>query len=84
MCHAIDRTGASPRSDLKNHGYGWLLMQAIINYALFQGIREIEGDVLACNATMLRMCRELGFAVSHRSDDAQGTTVKLNPGEDSC
>jgi acetyltransferase len=49
------------RSDLKGRGIGWLLMQAIIEYARTEDIRRIEGQVLRDNATMLVMCSELGF-----------------------
>jgi acetyltransferase len=65
------------RSDLKNHGYGWLLMEALVEYARLQGISEIEGEVLANNANMLRMCREFGFAVSPCPNDARIRSVRL-------
>ena len=51
------------RSDLKDHGLGWLLMQKMIDYAPMQGIRVIEGQVLRENRAMLTMCKELGFRV---------------------
>lgn len=51
------------RSDLKGHGLGWLLMQLIIEYARSEGLGMIEGQVLAENTTMLRMCEELGFRI---------------------
>jgi len=51
------------RSDLKDRGLGWLLMQKMIDYARTQDIRVIEGQVLRENSTMLKMCRELGFRV---------------------
>jgi acetyltransferase len=51
------------RSDLKGRGLGWLLMQMIIEYARSEGLRVIEGQVLAENTTMLRMCSELGFQI---------------------
>ena len=57
------------RSDLKGHGLGWLLMQLLIEYARAEGIRAIEGQVLAENTSMLKMCRELGFEISHDPDD---------------
>ena len=55
------------RSDLKGRGLGWLLMQTIIEYARSEGLREIEGQVLRDNTTMLAMCRELGFSVQSGS-----------------
>jgi acetyltransferase len=52
------------RSDLKGRGLGWILMQMIIEYARAEGLRRIEGQVLAENTTMLSMCSELGFKVA--------------------
>jgi acetyltransferase len=59
------------RSDLKNHGLGWTLMQLIIEYAKSEGLKRISGLVLQENAVMLNMCRELGFAL--KSDPADRT-----------
>ena len=53
------------RSDLKGRGLGWALMQLIIEYARSEGLKVISGDVLAENTTMLDMCRDLGFEVTH-------------------
>jgi len=66
------------RSDLKGHGLGWLLMQLLIEYARAEGIRTIEGQVLSENITMLNMCRELGFEISHDPDDAALCDAKLS------
>jgi acetyltransferase len=52
------------RSDLKGRGLGWKLMELIIRYARAEGLKRIEGQVLADNVAMLQMCRELGFAVT--------------------
>ena len=38
-------------------------MQLIIEYARSEGLRRIEGQVLAENTVMLQMCRSLGFTV---------------------
>jgi acetyltransferase len=57
------------RSDLKGQGLGWMLMQQMIAYARKVRLREIHGDVLLENATMLAMCRDLGFAEMRDSDD---------------
>jgi acetyltransferase len=51
------------RSDLKGRGLGWRLMQLIIEYATSEGLKFIDGDVLAENTVMLAMCRELGFKI---------------------
>ncbi len=66
------------RSDLKGRGLGWLLMQLLIEYARAEGIRTIEGQVLSENTTMLRMCKELGFAISHDPEDPAVSDAKLS------
>ena len=66
------------RSDLKGRGLGWLLMQTIIEYARSEGLREIEGQVLRDNTTMIAMCRELGFSVRSDPDDASICVVRLS------
>ena len=66
------------RSDLKGHGLGWLLMRHLIDYAKATGIAEIYGSVLAENPTMLRMCRELGFAIRAEPGDLSVRRVSLN------
>ena len=66
------------RSDLKGRGLGWLLMQLLIEYARAEGIRTIEGQVLSENAKMLKMCKELGFAISHDPDDPTLSDAKLS------
>jgi GNAT superfamily N-acetyltransferase len=66
------------RSDLKGHGVGWLLMQSIIEYARREGLRRIEGQVLAENTTMLRMCSELGFQISADPHEENMRIVALN------
>jgi GNAT superfamily N-acetyltransferase len=65
------------RSDLKGHGLGWLLMQTLIEYARAEGIRTIQGEVLAENTTMLRMCAELGFHVADNAGEPGVRTVEL-------
>lgn len=66
------------RSDLKNHGLGWQLMQMIITYARAKGFRRIEGQVLHDNTTMLDMCRELGFEISTNRDEPYICDVSLS------
>jgi len=65
------------RSDLKGHGLGWLLMETLIDYARKERISLIEGEVLAENSTMLKMCREFGFHVETSPNDAHIRVVKL-------
>jgi GNAT superfamily N-acetyltransferase len=66
------------RSDLKNHGLAWQLMQMIIAYARTKGFRRVEGQVLRDNTTMLEMCRELGFEIRTDRDEPYICDVKLS------
>jgi acetyltransferase len=65
------------RSDLKGRGLGWILMQLLIEYARSEGLRVVEGHVLAENTTMLRMCAELGFRIVPDPQDANICVVTL-------
>lgn len=69
--------GVLVRSDLKGHGLGWRLMEHLIAYARAEGLAELTGWVLAENATMLRMCRELGFSVEAVPEEATVRLVRL-------
>jgi acetyltransferase len=68
------------RSDLKGRGLGWRLMRHLIDYARSEGLAELYGDVLGENATMLRMCRELGFRIEAPPDDPTLRKVTLDLG----
>jgi acetyltransferase len=57
------------RSDLKGRGLGWAMMQLIIEYARFQGLKRVYGQILQENSVMLKMCRELGFTVTSSTED---------------
>ncbi len=65
------------RSDLKGRGLGWRLMQHLIAYAKAEKLVELHGAVLADNTSMLKMCRELGFAVEAEPGDASVRRVRL-------
>jgi len=52
-------------------------MQLIIEYARSEGLRRIEGQVLAENTVMLQMCRNLGFKVSFDPGEADIMRVVL-------
>jgi acetyltransferase len=66
------------RSDLKGRGLGWKLMELMIQYARAEGLRRIDGQVLAGNVVMLRMCRELGFTVAGDEHDQAVLDVSLS------
>jgi acetyltransferase len=65
------------RSDLKGRGLGWLLMQMLLEYARAEGIVMVQGEVLAENTTMLRMCAELGFRIQQSPTDTNIRLVQL-------
>jgi acetyltransferase len=65
------------RSDLKGRGLGWTLMQLIIEYAKSEGLKRISGQVLQENSVMLKMCRDLGFAVKSDVEDQALCDVTL-------
>jgi len=69
--------GILVRSDLKGHGIGWKLMQIMIEYAQWLGLKIIEGQVLRENRTMLAMCESLGFRVKLDPDDPTLMHVSL-------
>ena len=65
------------RSDLKGQGIGWRLMQIMIEYARWLGLKMVEGQVLRENSTMLAMCQSLGFQVKADVDDSTLMHVTL-------
>ncbi|MGA7324994.1 MAG: bifunctional acetate--CoA ligase family protein/GNAT family N-acetyltransferase [Rhodomicrobium sp.] len=66
------------RSDLKGHGIGWALMRHLIAYARSAGLKMLQGCVLKENATMIQMCRELGFGVEADKEDPAIDAVTLD------
>ena len=66
------------RSDLKGRGLGWLLMEHLIEYARGEGLKQLFGEVLATNTTMLDMCRALGFRVETARGDVRIRHVTLD------
>ena len=70
------------RSDLKGRGLGWSLMQLIIEYAKAEGLKRISGQILQENTVMLKMCRELGFAIETDPQDRGLRDVTLTLGTD--
>ncbi len=63
------------RSDWKGRGLGYLLMHRLIAVARQRGIGELAGEVLRENEPMLRMCRELGFAITTERSDPGAMVV---------
>lgn len=75
--HDTGEYGILLRSDLKGLGLGWELMRLMIKWAKAEGLREVEGQVLRENATMLDMCRSLGFSIKADPDDLDLRIVTL-------
>ena len=75
-----DRTSAEfailVRSDLQGKRLGLLLMEKMIRYCRERGIGELVGDVLATNAGMLGLARDLGLEIAPGAD-ATVKSVKL-------
>jgi RimJ/RimL family protein N-acetyltransferase len=72
--HAGGEYAVIVRSALKGRGLGWLLMQRMIAYARALGLKNVHGQVLGENTTMLRMCAELGFEIR---DDPGSKGIKV-------
>ena len=86
--HAVVRLSADPDNvsgeyailvlkDLAGHGLGTRLMRHLVDYAKRRGIGEIYGEVLAENASMLAVCRKLGFRIKREPDDPSLMHVSL-------
>ncbi|MDR1075932.1 MAG: bifunctional acetate--CoA ligase family protein/GNAT family N-acetyltransferase [Xanthomonadaceae bacterium] len=69
--------GILVRSDQKGRGLGWKLMKIMIEYAHWQGLRVVQGQVLRENRGMLGMCEHLGFSLATDPEDPSITTVTL-------
>ena len=71
--HGFDRARAELAivllRDATGIGLGSLLLRRLIDHARRQGIRELFGEVLRDNESMLKLCRALGFTVRACPDD---------------
>nr|WP_295467953.1 bifunctional acetate--CoA ligase family protein/GNAT family N-acetyltransferase [Mesorhizobium sp.] len=86
---AIGRLSADPdhvkaeyallvRTDMQGKGLGWAMLRHLIDYARADGIKQIEGLILAENTRMLSMCREFGFDVGHHPEEPGLMLATLN------
>ena len=57
-------------------GIGRQLMQRLMTVARDRGIEIMEGEVLAHNSKMLRLCEKLGFRTVHRPDEPDVVEVR--------
>jgi acetyltransferase len=53
-------------------------MKMMIDYGRREGVKHIEGQVLAENTTMLAMCQQLGFEIRDDEDGAGAKEVRLD------
>ncbi|MGA7979238.1 MAG: GNAT family N-acetyltransferase, partial [Chromatiaceae bacterium] len=63
--------------DMTGMGLGILLMRRILDYAESRAVREVYGDVLRENRTMLKLCEVLGFSQSGVPDEPELVRVTL-------
>ena len=88
IIHGVVRITADPdglcaeyavmvRSDMKGQGLGYILMGKILDYARQRGIKEVFGEVLRENTTMLAMCRALGFVRKENPDEPGVVEVRI-------
>ncbi|WP_448203720.1 bifunctional acetate--CoA ligase family protein/GNAT family N-acetyltransferase [Azospirillum sp. sgz302134] len=68
------------RSDMKGQGLGYQLMNKILDYARSRGIKEVYGEVLRENTSMLGMCRALGFIRKENLDEPGVVEVRIELG----
>jgi RimJ/RimL family protein N-acetyltransferase len=61
-------------------GLATTLMNALIDAARWQGMKEMDGFVLAVNQPMLRLARRLGFSIGPDPDDASVRICHLQLG----
>jgi acetyltransferase len=65
------------QADMKGRGLASHLMHRLIDWGRQQGLREIEGQILADNHPMLAFVRHLGFTVHRMADDPEVMEAKL-------
>jgi acetyltransferase len=65
------------RPRLKGHGVGWLLMKHMIKFAKHKDLKNVRGQVLWQNTTMLAMCAGLGFLIADDPGDPGVRVVTL-------
>jgi acetyltransferase len=74
ICHPDRRTcefALTVADDWQKKGIGHRLMERLIAIAQERGVEVMEGDVLAQNSKMLRLCKSLGFHVTQDSEEPE-------------
>ncbi len=62
--------------DWQKRGLGRQLMERLMAIARDRGLQVMEGDVLAQNSKMLRLCASLGFHIVHDSGEPEVVIVR--------
>jgi len=62
--------------DMQKKGVGRQLMELLMNVARDRGLTIMEGDVLAENRKMLRLCEKLGFRIVRSPEDPEVVIVR--------
>jgi acetyltransferase len=62
---------------MKGRGLASLLMRRLIDWGRVQGLKQIEGQILADNQPMLAFIRHLGFTVRRMVDDPEVMSATL-------
>lgn len=62
--------------DMQRMGLGRQMMQSLMNAARDRGLDIMEGEVLASNRKMLRLCDGLGFRLTRHADDGEVVSVR--------
>lgn len=62
--------------DWQRKGIGRQLMQRLMTIARDRGIEVMEGEVLANNSKMMRMCERLGFRIVHDPNEPEVVRVR--------
>lgn len=70
--------------DWQKKGLGSQLMLRLISIARDRGLLVMEGDVLAQNTRMLRLCTALGFHTLHENEDREVVIVRRQLQPDQC
>lgn len=69
--HECAEYGLLVRTDLQGLGIGWALFSQLRDYATADGLKWMEGIVLAENTKMLKLCREFGCSIADHPFDTR-------------
>ena len=70
-------THTAVHPSLRGRGVAAALVEHALAYARAEGLKVIQGQVLRENATMLKMCRELGFKTINLAETPESVGVEL-------